>query len=88
MCNILFVWLFCISRTRLRKTCTQKRTVMRDGQGKHTHLERLEDTPEALRPDHLQQHLRLLLQSYCNKRDEEGEGEKKEEEEKVKEEKK
>ncbi|XP_031441404.1 uncharacterized protein LOC105907238 [Clupea harengus] len=77
-----------VKRTRLRKTCTQKRTVMRDGQGKHTHLERLEDTPEALRPDHLQQHLRLLLQSYCNKRDEEGEGEKKEEEEKVKEEKK
>lgn len=74
----------------MRKTCTQKRTVMRDGQSKHTHLERLEDTPEALRPDHLQQHLRLLLQSYCDKRDreEEGEGEEEEEEEDQREEKK
>lgn len=53
---------------------------MRDGQSKHTHLERLEDTPEALRPDHLQQHLRLLLQSYCHKPDkEEEEGDEEEE---------
>ncbi|XP_063042465.1 uncharacterized protein LOC134436989 isoform X4 [Engraulis encrasicolus] len=79
-----------VKRTRMRKTCTQKRTVMRDGQGggqgrsKRTHLERLEDTPEALRPDRLQQHLRLLLQNYCAKQkeeeeeQEEGEGEGKE----------
>ncbi|XP_048092788.1 ankyrin-2-like isoform X4 [Alosa alosa] len=70
-----------VKRTRMRKTCTQKRTVMRDGQSKHTHLERLEDIPEALRPDHLQQHLRLLLQSYCDKREEAEKGEEAEEEE-------
>ncbi|XP_041925456.1 ankyrin-2-like isoform X8 [Alosa sapidissima] len=74
-----------VKRTRMRKTCTQKRTVMRDGQSKHTHLERLEDIPEALRPDHLQQHLRLLLQSYCDKREEAEKGEEEAEEEEEKE---
>ncbi|XP_072544069.1 ankyrin-2b isoform X17 [Salminus brasiliensis] len=54
-----------VRRTCMRKTQTQKKTVVRDAQSKHTHLERLEDTPEALRPDALQQHLHQLLQRYC-----------------------
>ncbi|XP_076829653.1 ankyrin-2b isoform X1 [Brachyhypopomus gauderio] len=54
-----------VRRTRMRKTCTQKKTAVRDSQGKHTHLERLEDTEEALRPDDLQLHLHQLLQRYC-----------------------
>ncbi|KAI4883819.1 hypothetical protein NFI96_033231 [Prochilodus magdalenae] len=54
-----------VRRTCMRKSRTQKKTVVRDGQSKHTHLERLEDTPEALRPDTLQQHLHQLLQRYC-----------------------
>ncbi|XP_049339003.1 ankyrin-2b isoform X21 [Astyanax mexicanus] len=54
-----------VRRTCMRKTRTQKKTVVRDGQSKHTHLERLEDTPETLRPDALQQHLHQLLQRYC-----------------------
>ncbi|XP_026868914.2 ankyrin-2b isoform X3 [Electrophorus electricus] len=54
-----------VRRIRMHKTCTQKKTVVRDGQGKHMHLEQLEDTAEALRPDDLQQHLHQLLQRYC-----------------------
>ncbi|KAF4089341.1 hypothetical protein AMELA_G00065800 [Ameiurus melas] len=54
-----------IRRTRMHKTCTQKKTVVRDGQSKQIHLERLEDTPESLKPDDLQQHLHQLLQRYC-----------------------
>ncbi|XP_017567946.1 ankyrin-2b isoform X13 [Pygocentrus nattereri] len=54
-----------VRRTCMRKTRTQKKTVAKDGQSKHTHLEQLEDTPEALRPDALQQHLHQLLQRYC-----------------------
>lgn len=49
----------------MHKTRTQKKTVVRDGQSKHIHLERLEDTPESLQPDDLQQHLHQLLQRYC-----------------------
>lgn len=49
----------------MHKTRTQKRTVVRDGRAKQTHLERLEDTPDTLRPDDLQQHLSQLLQRYC-----------------------
>lgn len=49
----------------MHKTCTQKKTVVRDGQSKHIHLERMEDTPESLKPDDLQQHLHHLLQRYC-----------------------
>ena len=61
----------------MRKSRTQKRTVVRDGQGKHVHLERLDDTPEALKPDALQRPLHLLLQRYCddNPKDEEEEEE-------------
>ncbi|TSL34536.1 Ankyrin-2 [Bagarius yarrelli] len=74
-----------IRRTRMRKTRSQKKTVVMDGQSKHTHLERLEDTPESLQPDHLQQHLHQLLQRYCTPEVKEVEEEAEEEEEEVKE---
>ncbi|XP_026123920.1 ankyrin-2b isoform X37 [Carassius auratus] len=54
-----------VRRTRMHKTRTQKSTIVKDGQAKQTHLERLEDTPDSLRPDDLQQHLHQLLQRYC-----------------------
>uniref|UniRef100_UPI003AACCFB2 ankyrin-2b n=1 Tax=Centroberyx gerrardi TaxID=166262 RepID=UPI003AACCFB2 len=77
-----------VKRTKMRKSRTQKRTVVRDAQGKHVHLERLDDTPEALQPDALQQHLHLLLQRYCKEgqEEEEEEGEEEEEEEEKEEE--
>lgn len=59
----------------MRKTRTQKKTVVRDGQSRHIHLERLEDTPESLQPDDLQQHLHQLLQRYCTPEVEEDEEE-------------
>jgi len=72
----------------MRKSRTQKRTVVRDAQGKHVHLERLDDTPDALQPDALQQHLHRLLQHYCEDNqekeddtDDDREDEKEEEEE-------
>lgn len=49
----------------MRNSRTQKRTVVRDAQGKHVHLERLDNTADALQPDALQQHLHRLLQRYC-----------------------
>lgn len=49
----------------MRKARTQKRTVVRDGRGKQVHLERDDDTPQALQPDVLQQHLHRLLMQYC-----------------------
>ncbi|KAL0970442.1 hypothetical protein UPYG_G00242010 [Umbra pygmaea] len=70
-----------VKRTEMCKSRTQKRTVVRDAQGKHVHLEQLDDTPETMHPDALQQHLHLLLQRYCA---EEEEGEEEEEEEKRK----
>ncbi|XP_016355246.1 ankyrin-2b isoform X1 [Sinocyclocheilus anshuiensis] len=54
-----------VRRTRMHKSRTHKSTVVKDGQAKQTHLERLEDTPDSLRPDDLQQHLHQLLQRYC-----------------------
>lgn len=67
----------------MRKTRTQKKTVVRDGQSKHIHLEQVEDTPESLQPDDLQQHLHQLLQRYCTpeveEEKEEGEEARKEE---------
>ncbi|XP_061107009.1 ankyrin-2b isoform X4 [Conger conger] len=54
-----------IRRTQMRKTRAQKRTVVRDGRGKQVHLERLEDVPESLRPDRLQEHLHSLLRRFC-----------------------
>ena len=65
----------------MHKSRTQKRTVVRDAQGKHVHLERLDDTPDALQPDALQQHLHRLLQRYCED-DQEKEKDEEEEEEK------
>lgn len=56
----------------MHKSRTQKRTVVRDALGKHVHLERLDDTPDALQPDALQQHLHQLLQRYCEEEEEEG----------------
>ncbi|XP_031688397.1 ankyrin-2 isoform X29 [Oncorhynchus kisutch] len=73
-----------VKRTQMRKSRTQKRTVAMDAQGKHVHLERLDDTPETLQPDALQQHLHLLLQHYCAKEEEGGEKEKEEERRKKK----
>ncbi|XP_036843650.1 ankyrin-2b isoform X6 [Oncorhynchus mykiss] len=64
-----------VKRTQMRKSRTQKRTVVKDAQGKHVLLERLDDTPETLQPDALRQHLHLLLQRYCAKEEEEGEKE-------------
>lgn len=51
---------------------------MRDALGKHVHLERLDDTPDALQPDALQQHLHQLLQRYCEEDQEEQEEEEEE----------
>uniref|UniRef100_A0A3B4XPJ7 Ankyrin 2 n=1 Tax=Seriola lalandi dorsalis TaxID=1841481 RepID=A0A3B4XPJ7_SERLL len=73
--------------SQMRKSRTQKRTVVRDAQGKHVHLERVDDTPDALQPDALQQHLHRLLQRYCEddlekeEEEEEEEGDEEEEEE-------
>ncbi|XP_037530725.1 ankyrin-2b [Nematolebias whitei] len=64
-----------VKSSRMRKCRTQKRTVVRDAQGKHVHLERLDDTPDALRPDALQHHLHRLLQHYCDEEEEEEEEE-------------
>ncbi|XP_024912992.1 ankyrin-2b isoform X8 [Cynoglossus semilaevis] len=65
-----------IRRSQMRKSRTQKRTVVRDAHGKQVHLESLEDTPEALQPDALQQHLHRLLQHYCDdKLEDEDDGE-------------
>ncbi|XP_075890000.1 ankyrin-2b isoform X4 [Nelusetta ayraudi] len=69
-----------VKRSQMRKCRTQKRTVVRDALGKHVHLERLDDTPDTLQPDALQQHLHQLLQRYCED-DKEAEGEEEEEEE-------
>lgn len=46
---------------------------MRDALGMRVHLESLDDTPEALQPDALQQHLHWLLQRYCEEENEEEE---------------
>ncbi|XP_030194209.1 ankyrin-2 isoform X2 [Gadus morhua] len=55
-----------LRRTSMRKSRSQRRTVVRDGQGrKHVTLERLDDAPGPPGADALQQKLRLLLQNYC-----------------------
>ncbi|XP_064199728.1 ankyrin-2b isoform X24 [Anguilla rostrata] len=64
-----------IRRTQMHKTRTQKRTVVRDIQGKQVLLELLEDVPEALGPDDLQRHLHRLLHRYCAEEEEEQEEE-------------
>lgn len=53
----------------MHKARTQKRTVVKDGRGKQVHLERDDDTPQALQPDVLQQHLHRLLLQYCQDRE-------------------
>ncbi|XP_078792669.1 ankyrin-2b isoform X34 [Oryzias latipes] len=70
-----------LKRSRMHKSHTQKRTVVRDAHGTHLHLERLEDTPEALEPDALQQHLNTLLRRYCQDAQEDDEERREEEEE-------
>lgn len=67
----------------MRNSRSRKRTVVRDAQRKHVHLEHLDNTPDALQPDALQQHLHRLLQHYCedNQEKEEEEEERDEEEE-------
>ena len=45
----------------MSKARTQKRAVVKDQQGKHIYLEHLEDVPEALDQDDLQQ----LLRHFC-----------------------
>ena len=58
--------------------------MVRDAHGKHVHLERLDDTSDALQPDVLQQHLHRLLQRYCEddreEEEEEEQGEQEQEE--------
>ncbi|TNN42946.1 Ankyrin-2 [Liparis tanakae] len=75
-----------VKRSQMHKCRTQKRTVVRDGQGKHVHLERLEEQPDGLQPDGLQQHLHRLLQRYCEDHHEEEEEEEEEQEEEEEEE--
>ncbi|XP_035772220.1 ankyrin-2-like [Neolamprologus brichardi] len=70
-----------VKRSQMRNSRTQKRTVVRDARGKHVHLERLDNTADALQPDALQQHLQRLLQRYCEDTEEEEEEEEEEDEE-------
>ncbi|XP_076737515.1 uncharacterized protein LOC101467899 isoform X7 [Maylandia zebra] len=64
-----------VKRSQMRNSRSQKRTVVRDAQGKHVHLERLDNTADALQPDALQQHLHRLLQRYCEDTEDEEEDE-------------
>ncbi|XP_029110332.1 ankyrin-2-like [Scleropages formosus] len=62
-----------IRRTRMCKSRMQKRTVVRDAQGKkQVHLEQVDDPPAAPRPFDLQQHLQQLLRRYCAEEQEDG----------------
>ncbi|MGH0120721.1 UNVERIFIED_CONTAM: hypothetical protein FKN15_031650 [Acipenser sinensis] len=54
-----------IKRTRMSKASSQKRTVVKDAEGKHVHVEQLEDVPEALQQDDLQHDLHQLLCRFC-----------------------
>ncbi|RXM35185.1 Ankyrin-2 [Acipenser ruthenus] len=54
-----------IKRTRMSKANSQKRTVVKDAEGKHVHVEQLEDVPEALQQDDLQHDLHQLLCRFC-----------------------
>ncbi|KAF3697517.1 Ankyrin-2 [Channa argus] len=71
-----------VKRSQMHESQTQKRTVVRDAQGKHVHLERLHNTPDAPQPNALQQHLHRLLQRYCEDEQEKKDDEEGEEEEK------
>uniref|UniRef100_UPI00398E7EF5 ankyrin-2b isoform X2 n=1 Tax=Pristiophorus japonicus TaxID=55135 RepID=UPI00398E7EF5 len=50
----------------MSKARTQKRTVVKDQEGKHIHEERLEDVPEALQKDDLKHDLQQLLGRFCS----------------------
>ncbi|KAK1175009.1 ankyrin-2-like isoform X6 [Acipenser oxyrinchus oxyrinchus] len=54
-----------IKRTRMSKASSQKRTVVKDAEGKHVHVEQLEDVPEVLQQDDLQHDLHQLLCRFC-----------------------
>ncbi|XP_031799920.1 ankyrin-2 isoform X26 [Sarcophilus harrisii] len=54
-----------IKRTTMNKAERQKRTVVKDQHEKHIHLEQMEDTPEALKPDDLQHDLQQFLRYFC-----------------------
>nr|XP_014347613.1 PREDICTED: ankyrin-2 isoform X7 [Latimeria chalumnae] len=56
-----------VKRTTMSKTSTQKRTVVKDQDGKHVCVERLEDVPEALQQDDLKHDLQQLLSRFCGK---------------------
>ncbi|XP_038648151.1 ankyrin-2b isoform X26 [Scyliorhinus canicula] len=55
-----------IKRATMSKASTQKRTVVKDQEGKHIHEERLEDVPEALQKDDLKRDLQQLLGRFCS----------------------
>ncbi|XP_041435540.1 ankyrin-2 isoform X8 [Xenopus laevis] len=54
-----------IKRTMMNKARTQKRTVVKDQHGKHVFVEQLEDVPEVLHKDDLQNDLQQLLNRFC-----------------------
>ncbi|XP_053559544.1 ankyrin-2 isoform X5 [Bombina bombina] len=54
-----------IKRTMMSKASTRKRTVVKDQHGKHVFVEQLEDVPEVLHKDDLQNDLHQLLNRFC-----------------------
>ncbi|XP_043917516.1 ankyrin-2 isoform X26 [Protopterus annectens] len=54
-----------LKRTMINKTDTQKKTVVKDHEGKHVCVERLEDVPDATQQDELQHDLQQLLSHFC-----------------------
>ncbi|KAM8969937.1 ankyrin-2 isoform 16-T19 [Sarcophilus harrisii] len=56
---------FGLAWTTMNKAERQKRTVVKDQHEKHIHLEQMEDTPEALKPDDLQHDLQQFLRYFC-----------------------
>ncbi|XP_067895751.1 ankyrin-2b isoform X5 [Heterodontus francisci] len=55
-----------VKRATMSKASTQKRTVVKDQEGKHIYEERLEDVPEALQKDDLKHDLQQLLGRFCS----------------------
>ncbi|XP_069782802.1 ankyrin-2-like isoform X3 [Narcine bancroftii] len=55
-----------IKRATMSKASTQKRTVVKDQEGKHIHEEQLEDVPEAFHRDDLKYDLQQLLGRFCH----------------------
>ncbi|KAM4809175.1 uncharacterized protein WCC33_012587 [Rhinophrynus dorsalis] len=54
-----------IKRTMMNKASTQKRTVVKDQHGKHVFVEHLENVPQELHKDDLQNDLQQLLNRFC-----------------------